>query len=455
MKVYTTWRHAIAATALFAILGAGRLESVETVRVRLFSGQVTTSVTAKAVDGGRLTVHDAAGALATLEPDETVTFDIWNEFLRARWRSGNAPMDHAYISTRQGAIALSVDGQTRVYRGSVEFLLDNDVERPGLLVINEVGLPDYVSSVLPAEYGFEEPEGVKAQAIVIRTYALRAKSQQKNLYDLTDDTGSQVYHGREAETPLARAAVSATAGMTITYNGELIEAVYSAHCGGHSADNEDVWRSKPVPYLRGRDDPYDEGAPVARWESSVDRSDLHDLFSRLYRTEVESIKVSERGSGHRATSIRLDTDGDDIEISGQSFRVAVNNRFGPASIKSTVFDMDRDGSVYRFEGRGLGHGVGLCQWGAAAQAREGRSYEDILSFYYRGVEIEGYESDFQVVSAPLADAGQGDETPERSKAERAPEPVVEEHAREATQRQRLKQRRSSTSRKLSGRRVGW
>jgi stage II sporulation protein D len=458
MTVYPFWRRALAPALLFVTLGTDGRESVETVRVRLFSGKVTESVVVEAVDGGRLTIHDSTGPLATIEPDQTVSFDIWNEFLRARWQTGSVPMDHAFLSTRDGAIAVTTDGETRSYRGSVELVLDGDVERPGLLIINEVALPDYIASVLPSEYGFPEPEGVKAQAIVIRTYALRAKSRRDGLFDLTDDTGSQVYGGRDSETALARAAVSATRGMTITYEGELIEAVYSAHCGGHSADNEDVWSSRPVPYLRGRNDPYDKDAPVARWESRIDRDDLHDLLSRTYKTNVKGIKVRDRGSGDRATSIRLDTSGDDIDIGAQSFRVAVNARFGPESIKSTFFDIEKGGGSYRFVGRGLGHGVGLCQWGAAAQAREGRSYQDILSFYYRDVDIEGFESDFQVASVPLADASEvSDDTAPDTRVETQSRPTadVEPSERERPRSTTTRSGKSAASPKLTGRRVGW
>jgi stage II sporulation protein D len=401
--------------------------------------------------------------LATLDNAQKIELDVWNEFLRARWQSGSAPMDRAVIKSTSGTIRVDIDGESRSYRGSLELTLDGDVERPGLVIINEVSMSDYVSSVLPSEYGFTEPEGMKAQAIVIRTYALRARSERKGAYHLTDDTGSQVYMGISAETELARAAVEATSGMTVTHGGQLIEAVYSAHCGGHSANNEDIWRSRPVSYLRGREDPYDGDAPVARWTSTVKKNDLLDHFSRKYGSSVKDIVVAERGSGGRATMIMLDAKGQDVNITAQSFRVAVNDRFGPSAIKSTFFDIEEKGDTYAFSGRGLGHGVGLCQWGAAAQARKGRSYRDILSFYYNDVEIEGYESDFQVTSAPLADAGLVRPDAESAARVAPPQQVKPKQTRQSAAKQAPKPRRwtpsdhaeSTSPGKLSGRRAGW
>jgi len=451
---YISRRLSVAAFFLLIAATTVRSEAVNPIRVRLFAGEVVTGAIVSDADGDELTIYDESGPLATLGDNERVEFDIWNEFLRARWRSGSVPTDHAYLRSSSGRFRIEVDGTSNEYRGSLELVLDGDVERPSLILINEVELPDYVSSVLPAEYGFKEIEGVKAQAIVVRTYALRAKSLGKELYDVTDDTGSQVYNGVSSETTIAREAVEATAGMTLQYRGELIEAVYSAHCGGHSADNEDVWSSKPIPYLRGREDPYDAKAPVARWESRLDRKAMLDMLSRTFGVKVKDIKVEEHGSGDRATSIRLETDGKDVDVSAQSFRVAVNDRFGGSAVKSTFFELKKDGDDYRFLGRGLGHGVGLCQWGAAEQAREGRSYKDILTFYYKDVSIEGFEASPPVASNPLSARSQ--KSPDAATPPKE-EPSVDKAAvsKPPVSKKSTPKRRSGTSRKESGRRVGW
>lgn len=453
--MYRLRRLSTIALLLFVVVGAGGApDSNETVRVRLFSDRNIRKAVLSDSNGGRLTLYDASGALATLEKGQELEFDIWNEFPRARWQSGSVPLDHAFVKTESAALTLTVDGDSRQYRGSIELVLDDDLEKPGLLLINEVALSDYIGSVLPAEYGFKEPEGVKAQAIVIRTYALRAIAQRQGLFDVTDGTSSQVYPGVSSETDLARAAVEATSGMTITHDGELIEAVYSAHCGGHSANNEDVWQSKPISYLRGRKDPYDEKAPVAHWETRIDKKDLLDLLSKVTKTKVKGITVSERGSGKRVTEIKLDTNRDDVDMSAQSFRVAVNGSFGATAIKSTFFELKKDGDSYRFSGRGLGHGVGLCQWGAAEQAKEGRSFRDILSFYYSGVKVEGRDSDTPFARASLTNAL---EVAKVSSADQPSAKQAKSRPKESPKKTpaETKHRQKTTSRKLTGRRVGW
>ncbi|HUF08493.1 MAG TPA: hypothetical protein VMO47_04175, partial [Rhodothermales bacterium] len=108
-------------------------------------------------------------------------------------------------------------------------------------------------------------------------------------------------------------------------------------------------------------------------------------------------------------------------------------------------------------------GVGLCQWGAATQARKGRSYRDILSFYYKDVEIEGYESDFQITSAPLADAGLVRPDPEPADRVASPQKEKPKRTRQSAVTQAPMPKRwtqsdrgqSTSSGKLSGRRVGW
>ncbi len=457
MTVYRFGRLGTIATIALLIMGAGSSEANETVRVRLFSGKQIESASLSEGTGGGLTIYDSSGPLATLDNGQVLTFDIWNEFLRAQWTSGNVPLERAFVRSDNGEIKVTVNDETRTYRGSIELVLDGDIERPSLLIINEVALPDYISSVLPSEYGFTEPEGMKAQAIVIRTYALRARSQRQGPYDLTDDTGSQVYMGVSSENDGARAAVKATTGMAITYKGELIEAVYSAHCGGHSANNEDVWMSKAVPYLRGRDDPYDHDAPVAHWESRINKKDLLDLLSRLYSVKVKDISIADRGAGKHVTAVRLKAKGDDLDITAQSFRVAVNNRFGSASVKSTLFDFNKDGDSYHFTGKGLGHGVGLCQWGAAEQAREGRSYKDILHFYYQDVKIEGYESEPPVAAAALANPARVEKSTrdEPPATEKKQKPAKKEPQVKKAAKAKKDAHPAAVSPKLTGRRVGW
>jgi stage II sporulation protein D len=277
--------------------------------------------------------------------------------------------------------------------------------------------------VLPAEYPFTEIEGAKAQAIVIRSYAEALDGEKTAPYALRDDIGSQVYMGVQTETEFSRSVANLTAGSVMLYNGEVVEAVYSSNCGGHSANNEDIWGSKPIPYLRGRKDPYDRDAPGAEWESEASVKSVHEGLSRVLGERVKGIKVAERGKGDHVRTVEIDIDdGPDESVSGERFRSMLNGALGRPLILSSKFEIRKRSGDYFFEGRGHGHGVGFCQWGAAEQARQGRDFDDILTFYYKDVDISEAEPEVLAVTDEKEAGHQSLTTP-------APEPRSRPHTR--------------------------
>ena len=253
-----------------------------------------------------------------------------------------------------------------------------------LHIVNHVGMTDYVASVVASEYPFTEIEGVKAQAVLARTYAARRLGAARD-HDLSDHESDQVYKGAGAVTERSSQAAAETAGERLYYGPDLAEAVYSSSSGGHTADNEAVWAGAPVPYLRGVPDPYDADAPDHRWTSTADVRRVHAALSRRFGGTVRSVDVSERSREGRAVRVRLDGS---REISGGEFRSALNAALGARTVRSTFFDLRRRGDDYVLDGRGYGHGVGMSQYGARAQAREGRSYQEILAYYFPGTVVE-------------------------------------------------------------------
>ena len=120
-------------------------------------------------------------------------------------------------------------------------------------------------------------------AVLARTYVLNAPGKYGPDYDLVDDTRSQVYRGEEAIIPLALEAARSTEGEVLTYRGKPIQAVYHSSSGGHTADNESVWASASVPYLRGKSDPYGKQSPHAEWVSRVARPKLLSELGKKVR----------------------------------------------------------------------------------------------------------------------------------------------------------------------------
>lgn len=288
----------------------------------------------------------------------------------------------------EGPGAFDVDGgsssYTRTYTGSLDVSVKSS--GTGISIINRVPIEDYVASVVGAEYGLNDLEGAKAMAVVARTYALHALKQGKNLLD---SERSQVYQGLQKANAAARQAAQSTAGEVLTWKGDLIEAVYSASNGGRTATNESVWGTSSIPYLRSRRDPYDaDVSPHAKWTWEMDEEKVEKALSDAFGLGVRSIRVAETAKDGRVTRVELKSRKDSKTISGSSFRAALARSFGAMTVKSTYFDLDEKRDRYVFSGRGFGHGVGLSQWGAHAMALDGRSYEDILDFYYDGVRLE-------------------------------------------------------------------
>ena len=276
-------------------------------------------------------------------------------------------------------------GTSRTYTGRLRIRRDSS----GLQLVNRVSLSEYVASVVAGEYGLDGGAGARAMAVAARTYALFSASPNGDTYDHVDGTASQVYKGQRAITEASRNAAQATRGEVLTYNGTPIQAVYFSSSGGHTANNEDVWTgSDPLPYLRGQADPHDRPSPKHRWTARIDRAALLQALSVHHGTSVNGFLLGERTPHGRLRAITLlQSDGARASLEAGTFRTVVNARLGAGTLKSTWFDAQREGDAYVFEGRGHGHGVGLNQWGAHTMATQGKSYREILSFYYPGTQI--------------------------------------------------------------------
>ena len=350
--------------------------SDEPVRVRLLSALSPTEATVAAV-GSPLTLRIDGREMGAIQG-----------LLRLRAAGSDVQVSGSGIESRgrrveigEGPLRVQVGRTDRTYEGSLSVEADGRV----LQLVNHVPMTDYVASVVASEYPFTEIEGVKAQAVLARTYALRRRGAQP-AYDVEDDQRSQVYRGIGVETSRSRQAAEATAGEVLIYQGELAEAVYSSSSGGHTADNESIWIGAPVPYLRGVPDPYDTSSPDRQWRTSVGRDALHQTLSRLYGGRVEDVQIERQSREGRVLRVRL-VGGGRASITGPEFRRAANAAAGPRTVRSTQFQLSQEGDRYVFEGRGYGHGVGMSQYGARGQAQAGRSYRDILAYYFQGTSV--------------------------------------------------------------------
>lgn len=399
MNTTTAWRPLLVMLLSLAVL-SGALAPTATyaqdeapsVRVRLFDASRVDRVELRAVDGTlRLTTGEDANTLARLDAGERAVLGTRGGDVYMRLGQGGlyARTLRVHPTTDDAQWTIAPRGGTaQTYMGTLAVQADS-AQPDELELVNAVPLEDYVASVVASEYTLDDTEGMKAMAVVARTYALHASTPSATSYDHVDHVASQVYRGTTSISPSARAATQATRGEVLTHDGRIIQAVYSASSGGHTADNEDVWDAdRALPYLRGKRDPYDTSSPHARWRAEVPRNRLLQALSDHYALDVSGFRLGDRSDDGRVETIELlAADRRNRTVPSNAFRLFVNRAMPGVNLKSTLFDARRDGDRYIFEGRGFGHGVGLSQWGAHEMARRGFGYRDILSFYYTDVAI--------------------------------------------------------------------
>nr|BCX00663.1 MAG: sporulation protein [Bacteroidota bacterium] len=275
--------------------------------------------------------------------------------------------------------------QQYLYRGAMEVEVQSD---GSLWLINVVDLEDYVASVVGAEMPFSELEALKAQAVLVRTYTLANLYRFLPLgYHMEDHQSSQIYRGLTTERPLTRRAAIETFGQILTHEGRPVEAVYSSTCGGITAAGEEAWSALPVPYLKAAEDPFCAHSPHARWRSALPRRAVLDALSRALGRAVTGLRVLEQGPSGRITSV-LAEGREPVRLTGTQLRAILSQALGWQALRSTLVRISTTGDQLIFEGRGLGHGVGLCQYGAQGRARAGHTYREILEAYYPGARLE-------------------------------------------------------------------
>ncbi len=276
----------------------------------------------------------------------------------------------------------------RRYRGLIEL---RRTPEGRLTAINEIDLEEYLYGVLKMEVDPRWPgEALKAQAVAARTLALYSLARfASEGYDLRATTDSQVYAGLTAEDGRTTAAVDATRGIIMTFAGRPIFAAYHSDSGGATESSEFVW-GQPYPYLRGVPDPYGQDSPAREWLSRIDLSTLEARLARVGRPVpgVTAVAVASTSPSGRALAVRIMSANGTLDLRGTDLRTVL----GVSFLRSTLFAVRLLGGdevpAVEFQGRGSGHGVGMSQWGARGQALLGRSYAEILTYYYQGVQLE-------------------------------------------------------------------
>jgi SpoIID/LytB domain protein len=386
-------------------------------------------------------LHTAKGT--SLEGPQTVAFRdgglLWNDKVY-RQLTFVPETDDASFTMQDVVIGKAFHWQRReaqTFRGSLRLVVDEDK----IVCINDIAVEDYLVSVISSEMSATcSSEFLKASAVISRSWLMAQMEKRKTLgnsgqgfftfkktdselirwhdredhtiFDVCADDHCQRYQGiTRATRPEVEEAVRATRGQILTYEDKVCDARFSKCCGGRTEEFESCWEDKHYPYLKSVEDPYcntHDAAILSEVLNDYDQetTDFHDWTEVVQQTDAQNFIKSQlklnfgqikdlipiqRGKSGRIVRLqivgteRTMTIGKELEI---------RSALSASHLKSSAFeverqDVDAEGVPARFvlHGHGWGHGVGMCQIGAAVMGHKGFTYEQILQHYYPGAEI--------------------------------------------------------------------
>ena len=310
------------------------------------------------------------------------------------------------IALVAAAAACSAPASRAVFRPSVpaqptsvrvQFVED------GRTVVASVPLERYVEATILSEFApaagdVESVERMyEVQAVISRTYAIANLGRHAaDGFDLCSTTHCQLYQPGRLQmsrwAPSAAEAVRKTEAAVLWYGSAPASALFHADCGGHTSSDADVWGGIAHPYLAGASDDGPASGAHAAWRFETSVAEAVRALDADPRTRIggrlDRIEVLDRDAAGRAE--RVAVRGPETRmVRGEELRQALSRAFGERSIRSTRFEVRRERDRLVFEGRGFGHGVGLCQAGALARIRAGESVAAVLRHYFPGTDLVG------------------------------------------------------------------
>lgn len=256
--------------------------------------------------------------------------------------------------------------------------------------IEEMALEDYVAGTVAGEIKNDWPtEALKAQAILARTYVLDFVNTKKSKYEgadiSTDFEEAQAWNEANVNDRIKK-AVNDTRGQVVVYNGNYIKAWFFSHAGGMTATAKEGlnYKGQNPPYIQVVKSPDSSKAkPEDReWTAEFSKNEVLSALDKMGAgvKDFSSVKVAERGPSGRTTILSFDG----VPVNAPDLRIAL----GSERMKSTLLESLRfDGNTLTMKGKGFGHGVGMSQWGAYGLSEQGKTAEDIIKYYFKGVNI--------------------------------------------------------------------
>jgi len=316
------------------------------------------------------------------------------------------------------------DTQNRPYAGSLRIQPN---AYGNYTLVNSVGIETYLRGVVPHEIGTSAPQPVlEAQAVLARTYALRnVRRFVIDNYHLCATTQCQVYRGLDGAAPSTDRAIAATRGLVLTYQNELVDAVYFSTSGGVTAGFNDIWHGWERPYLgvvvdsvnpvwdlktRNLSDERnlrafinqkkgfnEDGADLFRWRYEVPLDQLNRELREYLKAvrhplanfkTIRNIQITQRSNGGRILKSAILTDAGTIELEKDEIQTVFDAPASTLFYVDALIEKNKDLKGFIFTGGGFGHGVGLSQVGSYNLGRLGWSSDRILSFYFPNTQLQ-------------------------------------------------------------------
>jgi stage II sporulation protein D len=332
----------------------------------------------------------------------------------ARYHSGDSLAVATSLPSSGGALVIRPSGNGafltwngKRYRG--ELLLSRGDS--GAIVVNRLPMDSYLRGVVPLEIGNRtaaEFAAVEAQAVAARTYAYKHLNDTR-AFDMYATVQDQVYGGVDAEKPISDSAINSTADAVVLYEGKPITTPYHSTCGGSTAGVTEVWYDQPdEPYLKpvsdripGTNGYYCDPSPRFSWTESYDAAGLRAVMQKYLASytkassaslgRITDVREQGRTASGRVAALEVRTESGSYTLRGNDIRFVLRDPKG-AILNSTLFALNTSSSggevtSLTITGRGYGHGIGMCQWGAIGRARAGQDFRTILETYYPGTTI--------------------------------------------------------------------
>ena len=349
------------------------------VKVRIYANQTPESVLFS-VTGGKYQIDSFNGKNEIIKEGEMAIISKYNGKLVVKIISKTGFICDSVIFlglTGNDSFALRTNGQAPVrqfYNGDLKCFPDLGT----LVFVNISDIESYIAGVVKTEGGSgKNIEYLKTQAIIARTYMYKYFNKHaSDFYNLCDNTHCQAFNGITKDTLITRATYSTSGQVILAPDSTLIISAFHSNCGGETSPSENVWLTEQI-YLKRVIDPYCIKSRNAIWQKKLSINDWTAYLKKMgYNGSYGDSSLLNFSQRSRSNNYRVGN----FSLPLSQIRMDLN-------LRSTFFFVTVAGDSVVFDGRGYGHGVGLCQEGAMEMADKGYDFKKIIGFYYPGVII--------------------------------------------------------------------